>query len=265
MTNPVLAVATKTGSRLYRHPVSGIEVPSVSTALSSLDKPALPRWAAIEVARYAVEHKDSWENLPPNDAVELLKKAPWSKSKNAADAGTDAHAYCEARLLGKVAQIPEQTMFSPLHGNAFKNVDGILNSLTDMQVVAVEATAWSNAHGYAGTFDALCVIDGLLTLVDLKTSKDVYADYALQLAAYRFADSILFPDGTEIPMPEIQRCQIWHAPKEGSWKIVDIRADYDEFQAFLSALAIWKWKNDHAPTVIPKTPRKTKKTTEGKK
>ena len=258
MTAPVLSVATKSGNRMYRHPVTGVEVPSVTTILSTLDKPALPRWAALEVARYAVEHRVSWENLPPLDAVELLKKAPWAKTKNAADAGTDAHAYLEARLLGQKAELPEQTMFTPLHGEAIKNVDALLNSLTDFKAVAVEATAWSNAHGYAGTFDGLHIIDGQLTLVDLKTSKDVYPDYALQLAAYRFADSILFPDGTEIPMPDIQRCQIWHAPKEGAWKIVDIRADYDEFQAFLAALNIYKWKQDHAPEVLPKTPRKKK-------
>ena len=265
MTSPLLATTKKNGSRHYAHPLTGVEYPSVTTILSVLDKPALPRWAAVEVATYAVEHRESWAGLPARDAVELLKKAPWGKTKNAADAGTDAHAYCEARLKGEKAERPDASLFSPLHGKAFENVDAILAELAPT-AVAVEATAWSNAYGYAGTFDALVLINGELVLCDLKTSKGVYEEYALQLAAYRFADSILLPNGTEIPMPEIARCQIWHAPKEGKHAVVEIRADFEEFEAFKAALAIWRWKAEHAPAVITKTPKRTTKkntTTEG--
>lgn len=257
MSNPALATAKKSG-RHYVHPTSGVEVPSVTTILGVLDKPALPRWAALEVANYAVTHKDSWAALPERDAVTLLKGAPWSKSKNAADAGTDAHAYCEALLRGQAAELPEQDVFSPLYGKALENVAALVAAVNPTPI-AIEATAWSNAFGYAGTFDSLCLIDGQITLIDLKTSKDVYPDYALQLAAYRFADAILAPDGTEVTMPEITRCQIWHAPKEGTWSVVDIRADFDEFAAFRSALEVWKWQQDHAPNVITKAPKRTTK------
>lgn len=256
MTDPVLAVAKKSG-RHYVHPRTGEEVPSVTTILGVLDKPALPRWAALEVATYAVTHADSWRDLPPRDAVELLKKAPWGKTKNAADAGTDAHAYCEALLRGTANPIPQQDMFSPLYGKALENVAALVAAVKP-QPLAIEATAWSNGFGYAGTFDGLHIIDGQVTLVDLKTSKDVYPDYALQLAAYRFADAIVTPDGDDLVMPEIQRCQIWHAPKEGAWSVVDVRADHDEFAAFRAALEVWKWKQDHAPNVLPKKSRARK-------
>jgi len=268
MTSPKNSTTSRSGARLYQHPVTGVEVPSVTTILSVLDKPALPRWAALEVATYAVEHRDSWQGLPARDAVELLKKAPWGKTKNAADAGTDAHAHCEALLKGTATPLPKQDLFSPLYGKALENVEALIAAVKP-QPIAIEATAWSNGHGYAGTFDGLHIIDGQVTLVDLKTSKAVYPDYALQLAAYRFADSVLLPDGSEVAMPEITRCQIWHAPKEGTWSVVDIRADHDEFATFIAALNVWKWKHHHAPDVIlTKTPAKrtTKKTTtkEGK-
>lgn len=263
MTNPTLAKTAPSGSRLYAHPVTGQEVPSVTTILGVLDKPALPRWAALEVATYAIENRESWQGLPARDALELLKKAPWAKSKSAADAGTDAHAYCEDLLLGRAADAPTDTTFAPLYGEAITNVRNLITELRTnhtFTVVAVEATAWNTTHGYAGTFDGLHLIDGKLTLVDLKTSKDVYPDYALQLAAYRYATHILLPDGTEIPMPQIDRCEIWHAPKEGTHKRVEVRADVDEFAAFTAALDIWKWKNHHAPNVIDKPKRRTKTT-----
>ena len=256
MTNPNHATTAANGSRLYTHPTTGAQVPSVTTILGVLDKPALPRWAALEVATYAIENKTAWESLPARDALTLLKGAPWSKSKNAADAGTNAHAYAEAILRGETPVEPEDHEFAPLHGDAIKNVRELIAHVKPT-VVAVEATAWNATHGYAGTFDGLHIIDGQLTLVDLKTSKDVYPDYALQLAAYKYATHIILPDGTEVPMPEIARCQIWHAPKQGKWKVVDITVEHDEFVAFTAALDVWRWKNDRAGLVIPKTPRKT--------
>lgn len=259
MTTPALAKTGTGGTRLYTHPTTGQEVPSVTTILGVLDKPALPRWAALEVATYAIENRESWQGLPARDALELLKKAPWAKSKSAADAGTDAHAYCEAILRGEAVEAPTDTTFAPLYGDALKNVRELIDHVKPT-VIAVEATAWSHTHGYAGTFDGLHLIDGKLTLVDLKTSKDVYPDYALQLAAYRYATHILLPDGTEVPMPAIDRCQVWHAPKEGKWAVVDVRAEHDEFAAFTAALDIWKWKTQHAPTVIDKPKKRTKTT-----
>lgn len=259
MTNPTLAKTAASGTRLYRHPVTGTEVPSVTTILGVLDKPALPRWAALEVATYAIENREAWQALPARDALELLKKAPWAKSKSAADAGTDAHTYCEQLLLGHAPDAPVDSTFAPLYGDALKNVRELVKHVKPT-VIAVEATAWSHTHGYAGTFDGLHVIDGKLTLVDLKTSKDVYPDYALQLAAYRYATHIVLPDGTEIPMPAIDRCQVWHAPKQGTWSVVDVRAGVDEFAAFTAALDIWRWKTDHAPVVIDKPKKRTKTT-----
>jgi hypothetical protein len=95
-------------------------------------------------------------------------------------------------------------------------------------------------------------VDGKTTLIDLKTSTGVYADYALQLSAYKYAESILLPDGQELVMPEIEACQIWHAPKDGKWSVVEVDVDRDEFNVFLSALTTFKWKNERAKTVLGK-------------
>jgi hypothetical protein len=263
MSGPANSTTGWSGARVYTHPITGVAVPSVTTILGVLDKPALPRWAAKETAMYAVENVESWRGLDPVSAVELLKGAPWRMSKGAADAGTDAHAYCE-ELLTAIMQgraLPEavvnDSLFAPLHGNALRNVRALIEAIKPIPI-AIEVGAWSNAHGYAGTFDNLCIVDGLLTMVDVKSSKAVYPEMALQLSAYRFADSALFADGTELPMPNIARAQIWHVPKEGMWKVVEIRADHEEFKAFLAAKALFEWKANHSANVISKTVRKRK-------
>ena len=39
-------------------------------------------------------------------------------------------------------------------------------------------------HRYAGTLDAIAMIDGKLGILDIKTSQEIYRDYNLQTSAY---------------------------------------------------------------------------------
>ena len=75
MASPALAVTVGTG-RGYVHPVTQVTVPSVTTILQVLDKPALPRWAAKSVAEFATANKNSWVNLPDDAAIDLLRVHP---------------------------------------------------------------------------------------------------------------------------------------------------------------------------------------------
>jgi hypothetical protein len=248
MTSPALAVPVGTG-RGYIHPLTKQTVPSVTTILGVLDKPALPRWAAKETAQFAIDNKDSWVNLPSDAALDLLKGAAWRKRDRAADAGTDAHSYMESLMNGSVSI--DAQFDPPGLGRAAENIRAILKRLQPVPI-SIEGTVWSHNYGYAGSYDAIVQIDGKTTLIDLKTSTGVYADYALQLSAYKYAESILLPDGQELVMPEIQQCQIWHAPKDGKWSIVEVDVDRDEFNVFLSALKTFQWKNERAKTVLGK-------------
>lgn len=251
MTSPILAVKVGSG-RGYVHPVSQQTVPSVTTVIGVLDKPALPRWAAKSVAEFAVENKANWVNLPDDAAVEMLKGSPWRTRDKAAAAGTDAHSYCESLLRG---EIDINSPFDPPGlGDAAKNVREILKTLQP-QPLSIEGTVWSHKYGYAGSFDGIHLIGGEVTLVDLKTSSGVYADYAIQLAAYKYADVILLPNGEEIPMLPITRCQIWHAPKEGKWSVVDVDVTEAEFEVFKSAINVFNWKSGRYKEVLGRKTR----------
>jgi len=248
MTSPALAVTVGTG-RGYSHPLTGAVVPSVTTVLNVLDKPALPRWAAKSVAEFAANNKKAWIDLPEDAAIDMLKGSPWRTRDKAAAAGTDAHEYCEGLLRG---EIDINSPFDPPGlGEAARNLRSILKTVKP-QPLSIEGTVWSNKYGYAGSFDGIHIIDGEVTLVDLKTSTGVYPEYSIQLAAYKYAENILRTDGTEIPVPKITRCQIWHAPKEGTGKVVDMDVTEAEFGVFLAALEVFRWKAERSKSVIGK-------------
>jgi hypothetical protein len=63
---------------------------------------------------------------------------------------------------------------------------------------------------YAGTFDLIARMRDETWLLDLKTSKGVYGDNAIQLAAYAGAEFLVDQDDNEQPMPHIDRLGILH-------------------------------------------------------
>jgi hypothetical protein len=79
VTGPALARSTAYG-RVYEHPVTGEVVPSVTTVIKCLDKPALPRWSAKAAAEYADRQWKALSELGSEERVALIKGAPWRES-----------------------------------------------------------------------------------------------------------------------------------------------------------------------------------------
>ncbi|HSS11561.1 MAG TPA: hypothetical protein VLL25_16870, partial [Acidimicrobiales bacterium] len=103
MTEPELAV-TINGTRWYRNPNRHENAPvyrGVTGICAALPKEAIPRWAAKTVAEYAVDHIQSWWELPPADAVDLLKHVPWQQRDRAAARGTTVHTVIEKMIDGQ--------------------------------------------------------------------------------------------------------------------------------------------------------------------
>ena len=226
------------------HPKTNEQVPSVTTILGVVNKPALPRWAAKMTAEYAVAQKDTWTGLDNRAAIELLKGSPWRSMNDAAEKGTSIHGIAEKLLRG------EQIDFiQPGTEHACQSVAELITALRP-KPVAIEATVWSHKHKYAGTLDLLATIDDELWLIDWKSSKGVYPDFALQLAAYAMADEIIYPDGTSTPMPEISNAAIAHVPKEENWAFVPLNIGEPARTAFLHALGLFEWQNVHANNAV---------------
>jgi len=252
---------------------------SVTTIIGALDKPALIYWAAEETAKAAVHQHDAWIGLAdqdPEDAVEWLKKARFRGvrgARTAAELGSAVHAACESyALTGLRPGVDDEVR--PF-------LDQFDRWLNDFQpeFLATEVTVYSPTYNYAGTLDAICVIDGVRFLVDYKTTRKsvdgkgkVTSPYpeqvALQLAAYRYAEmaAVWRPRRFEkyrrryyllgaaeqeqaVPVPEVDTGLVLHLTPEHAMAY-PMRCDAPVHEAFLHTLEAHRWMNADSKLVM---------------
>lgn len=234
MTQPALAENVKGKGRHYRHSITGELVPSVTNVLDIISKPALPRWSALEVAKAAASYKHSLASLEDDEIIDQLKGAPWRKSERAAERGTTIHGYLEARLLGReVGRMEGQAArFRPA-------ADRWLDTVQP-ELLAAEQTLFGD--GFAGTTDAILRVDGETWIVDFKTSKALYDEAALQLAALAHAEYL--PDGQ--PHDWVFDRLVAVRIGEDGWEAKEVDDPWGAYEAFVAALNLWLWKHDRA-------------------
>jgi hypothetical protein len=254
---------------------------SVTTIIGALDKPALLYWASEQTAIAAVTVANSLpariEEEGAEAVVKWLRDARFRRpkdQKSAADLGTDVHAACEEYALSGIRPECDPDVVPFLD-----QFDGFLQKWQPVYE-AVETTVYSETYGYAGTLDAIMVIDGQRVLTDYKTSKKSrdsqgkestpYPEVGLQLAAYRFADCAatwrprryekyrrryyLLGDeekAMSVPVPEVDGAIAIHITPEHC-EPYPIRADEAIFDAFLYTAEAFRFNNDLSRTVVGK-------------
>lgn len=255
MSNPRNATTTAKG-RTYKW--GDEEFTSVTTIIGGgVPKPALVNWAAKRVAEIAVAKERIWRQMDlDSEKVDWLKRAPYREKEGAALQGSAIHDWAEKRVLGLPVTVEDLPVEQRPYAESF------LRFVHDMRPVweMSEASVYNRAHGYAGTLDALLhvelaseVVEALrfatgwdftgLGLVDYKTSKGVYGETALQLAAYRHAEFVGLPDGTEAPMPPVEWCAILHITDRG-YQLIPVDADALAFEYFLAAHQVRDFAED---------------------
>jgi hypothetical protein len=232
-------------------------VPSVTTILGIMDKPAVVTWKAKETARailtapdeYIVAADDPTYASGLEDRINAAVKAADKARDTAASLGSSVHllADIEGMPLGasekaqKGFQVSDDTI---PYLEAYRH---FLARYSGSNIVSSEHVVWS-ANGYAGTYDLIMLIDGELWLIDIKTSKGYYPEYGLQLAGYRWADSIILPgDPNPYPMPTIQRTGVLHLRPDlyldTGWRLIEYPITWEkDYVAFLAAVELHKWK-----------------------
>jgi hypothetical protein len=172
-----------------RYLVNGEQVPSVTTAIGIVNKPALVFWAAKVTAEGA------WKMV--KDPSYTIPNQPWkftgdlkargldhrSATNAAAGRGVDVHAVWEAWNEHK--QIPNPTDY-PEDRRGY--LQGIAKFIMEHQPECFESemVVGSAEHGFAGRLDTVVVLetDEGPSMLDLKTSKAVYPEsHFPQLAA----------------------------------------------------------------------------------
>lgn len=229
MTTPKVKTISRGGARLYVDPADATRKnPGVTSVLNMLPKPFLKFWAAKVAAEYAVDNLGSVVGLALNDrqaAIDAIKGAPNRFTGKAADVGTEAHDYFETLAKGEAIR-------GRIHPDLQPFVDHFQEflALCKPEFLFMEETVWSDTLGTAGSFDAMAILTGdgagplkgKRLVMDWKTTRSgVHEEVALQLSAYRNADYLVRPDGSRVPMPDLDGAAVLHVRPEG-WALYPV-------------------------------------------
>lgn len=198
-------------------------------------KPALVGWAANEAATAALDEQDVWVPLAQRDRSAAHKYLADARNRDrdaAAKRGTEVHRLAERLQAGEEIEVPPELV---------GHVDSYLQFREDWQPAdeIIEGVVVNRKWRYMGTFDSIATLEGFpggdRVLYDIKTSRSgVFPETALQLAAYRFAETFL-PEpngGEELPMPQVDACAALHLRADG-YDLVPVRADEEVWRLFL--------------------------------
>jgi hypothetical protein len=213
--------------RGHRYFLDGEPCDGVTTIVSQgVPKPAFIEAAAKQTAGYAVDHWDELAAMKTSERLRILERARWIDIRAAGVRGTDVHKLVERLAAGEELDVPE-----PLVGH----VDAYLQFTRDWKPedLLVEATVISRAHRYMGTLDLVArLADGLRWLLDWKTAQSgVWPESALQLAAYRHAETYLDADNQEHDMPQVDATGCLWLRADG-YDLIPVQAGWDEFMRF---------------------------------
>lgn len=186
----------------HYYELDGKKLTGVTTVIDGTSsKQNLIQWAANMAVDYVKEKGHLVEN-PIEDNGELINGAFYKiyaghleeartayarKRDKAATKGTDTHALVEEYILECLSPgrdgVPmtghKDPAIRPFVDWAVSNVDRFL---------AAEQRLYSETHAFAGTCDFVALIDGKLTIGDLKTFPKMWsADAFIQMGAYSIA------------------------------------------------------------------------------
>jgi hypothetical protein len=235
-------------SRFYVSPDDhAIKVPGVTSILNMLGKPFLQRWSAKVAAETAVDNLGTVVQLTLADrqaAIDYIKNAPYRDTQQAAATGTAAHSIFERMAMGK----------SPgrVTPDLEPYVRGFQAFLDDKQpeYIHLEETVWSDTHAYAGSFDAYAIVDGQRLFLDNKTTRSgAHEEAGIQLAAYRYSESIIRNDGTRVPTPKADGAAVLHIRPEGA-RLIPVKADEAMFEIFLALREAFRFEKEMKADVL---------------
>jgi hypothetical protein len=248
MTTPKISTIKRGYERYYVDPRDGgVKLPGVTSVVGMLPKGWLGPWSAKLVATAAVDNLPSIVGLAINGdrsgAIDYLKRAPYRTRDDAADAGTDAHTVFEQMAAGEpVGKLHPEV-------DAYRQQFESFLDKWQPEFLLTEQTVWSEGR-YAGSFDAIMRIEGDTVIADWKTTRSgIHPEVAVQLAAYRYADYCLQPDGTSIPLPTIDAAVCLHI-RPDAWALCPINAGKKAFGVFESLLDVFRWEKEMRDHVI---------------
>ena len=232
--------------RLHSYKVGEEIVPSATKVLGVISKPALVPWAlkmGVEWFEGKVfKDEESSANgthvykspLGLDSIIKGIKSAHRQTSTSAINIGTITHDWVEEAINFHIkgGVIPEL----PTQEEALNSIDAFKSWVqeNDIEWISAEEKLYHRKHKYAGTVDALANINGEYCVIDWKTSKAVYPEYHLQVAAYAKAVEDMYEK--KVDATYILRCD----KVTGRFEAVRSTDIAKNFRAFLAALTLYK-------------------------
>jgi hypothetical protein len=272
---------------------------SVTTILKALSSPALEYWSQKRVAQDAIDRQATWNAMLTEEGrvetVKWLCKARYRSPKlelASEKLGTVVHRVCEEYALS--GQKPSREWVADLvraYGSPTIELDAELEVIARMlgqfdrwldrfqpSYEAAEMPVFNQQFKYAGSLDAILVLDGVRLIVDYKSRREPldsrgnaqrpYAETALQLAAYRHAELAAWFKARRVekfqrryyllsgdekvlakPMPQVAGglCLVITTQ---SCEAFPVKCDQEVFDFFLYCFESWRWLEDVSKRVI---------------
>lgn len=201
MSSPKLSVASSGyGGRGYADPFmtnNGKTLMSITTALAAEDRPGIRAWERMQIAAFCVTHVEQIAAKDVEVGYRYLQAVPrfltpekhdtldyevdlWNAAEfalnEAANAGTWIHAYIEDYFNDN---FPE----APAREDHYQMVEAFhaWEAQHDIEVIGNERTVFG--PGYAGTADFFAKVDGVVSLIDWKSSRNIQSSHKAQLGA----------------------------------------------------------------------------------
>ena len=165
----------KNGKRHYATP-SGELYPSITTILGELNKAAISAWR---------------KRVGETEANKISGKA--------SRRGTRLHQVCEKYIQNKEKYLNGET---PHIVELFKTIEPILERVDNIQ--GVELALYSDHFGIAGRTDCIAEFDGVLSVIDYKTSNKIKKkEWCEKFFAQGAFYGIAYEELTSIPVPQV--------------------------------------------------------------
>jgi len=233
-----------TRDRFYT--IAGRQLPSVTTVLDVIAKPALGPWYAKEERRYfetaMLEVLSKPGARDPEyvlaavvEAVGGVKAADREKQR-AATIGTAIHAGIEWQLRTRLGDdAGPEPVLPDAAAWAVESWKDWAKSIA-LEPLAIERTVYCDECGYAGTLDLYARIEGALTILDWKSGRAIYPEAFLQNVAYRHAaarQGLPSAQGLIVRVPKLVGDPAWEVMTVPQTLVLD---------DFLAAARIWRWQ-----------------------
>lgn len=226
-------------------------VPSVTQAVGIIDKSGpLLGWATKitnSVWREAIKPNTEYAEVYLEQVYEQARRASGQKKRDAGAIGSEAHQHIDTCFSAAAAgSVPERldaeagSCESEAVANCLRAAGGWLQE-HQVEPLEIERPIYSRKHVFSGRLDQIALVDGVLSLIDWKSSSGLYPEFLAQTAAYVLAYE------EENPDKRIESRWLVRLGKEdGAFEAHEFSRSTlaQDQQAFIAALRIFRWLRD---------------------